>query len=241
MSMYVAGLDLGQVADYTALTIVEAQGTPLTLKVPCQDPEIRGRAGRSLRTIDVEGPPVSFVIHYLGRDRGVPYPQVVEKIGRRIGTAPGVAMLAVDATGVGRPVVDLFAQAGLKPWGITITSGSEAHGAGYDWHVPKIELVSAVLVPFQGSRLVIPRRLALSQVLAAELQTFRVKITTAANPSYGAWREGEHDDLVLAVAMACWLGTRAITAGAARAQAAAKREALAESLGLNDDVQISPV
>ena len=60
--------------------------------------------------------------------------------------------------------------------------------------MPKIELVSAVLVPFQGGRLVIPRRLALAAVLAAELQTFKVKITTAANPSYGAWREGEHDD-----------------------------------------------
>lgn len=239
--MYVAGLDLGQVSDYTALAIVEAQGTPWTVKVACQDPEIRGRAGRSFRDVTFEGPPVSFVIHYLGRDRNVPYPQVVEKIGKRIGEPPGVAMLAVDATGVGRPVVDLFTQAGLSPYGITITSGSDAHGGAFDWHVPKIELVSAVLVPFQGERLVIPRRLALSQVLAAELQTFKVKITTAANPSYGAWREGEHDDLVLAVAMACWLSTRAITDGATQVQTAAKREALAESMGLNEDVQISPV
>jgi len=27
-----------------------------------------------------------------------------------------------------------------------------------------------------------------------------------ANEQYEAWREGDHDDLVLAVAMACWLG-----------------------------------
>jgi hypothetical protein len=31
-----------------------------------------------------------------------------------------------------------------------------------------------------------------------------VKITPSGNEQYGAWREGEHDDLVLAVALACW-------------------------------------
>ena len=35
---------------------------------------------------------------------------------------------------------------------------------------------------------------------------FQVKITAAANATFGAWREGSHDDLVLAVAMACWYG-----------------------------------
>jgi hypothetical protein len=30
----------------------------------------------------------------------------------------------------------------------------------------------------------------------------------AIDASYEAWREGDHDDLVLAVAMACWCGER---------------------------------
>jgi hypothetical protein len=34
---------------------------------------------------------------------------------------------------------------------------------------------------------------------------FRVKIDPlTAHDSYGAWREGQHDDLVLAVALAVW-------------------------------------
>jgi hypothetical protein len=37
----------------------------------------------------------------------------------------------------------------------------------------------------------------------------RVKITASGNEQYGAWREGEHDDLVLAVALACWGARRA--------------------------------
>jgi hypothetical protein len=32
----------------------------------------------------------------------------------------------------------------------------------------------------------------------------RVKVTPAGNEQFGAWRQGEHDDLVFAVALACW-------------------------------------
>ncbi len=37
-----------------------------------------------------------------------------------------------------------------------------------------------------------------------ELGTFTVRITEAGNESSEAWREKDHDDLVLAVALACW-------------------------------------
>jgi hypothetical protein len=41
--------------------------------------------------------------------------------------------------------------------------------------------------------------------LRAELLNFRVKINLASgHDSYEAWREGDHDDLVLAAAMAVW-------------------------------------
>jgi hypothetical protein len=45
-------------------------------------------------------------------------------------------------------------------------------------------------------------------VLIKELQNFKVKITAAANEIFEAWREGEHDDLLLAVAIAAWMGER---------------------------------
>jgi hypothetical protein len=40
--------------------------------------------------------------------------------------------------------------------------------------------------------------------LTRELESFQVKITESAHDTYGAWREGAHDDLVLAVALALW-------------------------------------
>ena len=33
-----------------------------------------------------------------------------------------------------------------------------------------------------------------------------MKITLAANETFSAWRERDHDDLVLAVALASWVG-----------------------------------
>jgi hypothetical protein len=51
--------------------------------------------------------------------------------------------------------------------------------------------------------------MALADTLRKELLNFKVKINiSTAHDSYEAWREGDHDDLVLAVAMACWCRER---------------------------------
>jgi hypothetical protein len=36
----------------------------------------------------------------------------------------------------------------------------------------------------------------------------RVRVRASGREEYGAWRAGEHDDLVVAVAPACWGGTK---------------------------------
>jgi hypothetical protein len=40
------------------------------------------------------------------------------------------------------------------------------------------------------------------------LAAFQVKSTTAATEEMDAWRQGAHDDLVLAIAVATWFGQR---------------------------------
>jgi hypothetical protein len=40
--------------------------------------------------------------------------------------------------------------------------------------------------------------------LVAEMAAMRVKVGGEGREQYGAWREGTHDDLVFAVALACW-------------------------------------
>ena len=49
-----------------------------------------------------------------------------------------------------------------------------------------------------------------ARTLTAELLNFQAKITTAANDTYGAWRQGTHDDTVLGLAIALWFAERYI-------------------------------
>lgn len=75
--------------------------------------------------------------------------------------------------------------------------------------MPKRDLVSTLQVLFQSGRLKVAGGLKLAPVLVEELLNFKVKINVkTAHDSYEAWREGIHDDLVLAVALACWYGER---------------------------------
>jgi hypothetical protein len=49
-------------------------------------------------------------------------------------------------------------------------------------------------------------RLAEAVTLHRELLAFRIKVSLNGHDSYEAWRERDHDDCVLAVALACWAG-----------------------------------
>jgi hypothetical protein len=119
------------------------------------------------------------------------------------------APLVVDQTGVGRAVVDMLRQAVGWVVPVTITGGHAVTQAeDRSWHVPKKELVTCLQVVMQSRRLQIARSLPDAATLVRELQNFQIKITAAANETFGVWRDGQHDDLVLAVALACWWAER---------------------------------
>lgn len=184
MVKYFVGLDLGQANDYTALSVLER------------------------RIVDRES---SYDVRRLERVRGMAYPDIIDKtLG--IMRSPALineAVLVVDQTGVGAPVVDSFRKAGLKPIGIMIHGGATVAHEGSTWRVPKRDLVGVLQVLLQNSRLRVSWKLKLAKILSGEMLNFKVKIDQAtAHDSYSAWRETDHDDLLLAVAMAAWLGER---------------------------------
>jgi hypothetical protein len=190
---YLVGLDLGQVRDFTAVAILY----------------------RDVGAPHDRMPPVYAVPHLARFPLGTTYPEIVEQVRRMLTRPPlydGLTSLVVDATGVGRPVVDLFRSmfpSGVAP--VTITSGSAVtqDPTGY-WHVPKKELVSSLQVLLQGRRLKIANALREARVLVRELENFRVKVTASAHETFEAWREGDHDDLVFAVALAAWAGEQSL-------------------------------
>jgi len=97
---------------------------------------------------------------------------------------------------------------GCKLYSVTITAGSAVTPTQGSIHVPRKELVSVMQVLLQTRRLKIAPALPDAQTLIAELANFQAKIIQAANDTLGPWREGAHDDLVLAVALAGWFAER---------------------------------
>jgi hypothetical protein len=140
---------------------------------------------------------------------GTPYPEIVAGVADIAGRLDQ-PVLVVDGTAVGRGTVDLFRQAELPVSefvSITVTAGHQAHcSTPESWTVPKKDLVAAVQSVLQGRRLKIARGLRETATLTRELATFRVKTTTSTSEALDGWREGAHDDLVLALALAVWLG-----------------------------------
>ena len=116
----------------------------------------------------------------------------------------GNADLVVDATGVGAAVVGMLGEAGLWYKGVLITAGDKELEEGNTYRVPKRDLIAAPQVLLQRRELKIAAELPEAKTLIAELQTFSYSITCSGNDTYAAWREGGHDDLVLAVALAVW-------------------------------------
>jgi hypothetical protein len=203
MSHFILGLDLGQAGDYTALAILEkARTTTGTSKVVRYD-------ARHLERVPL----------------GTSYPQIVARVGDRVQTlasSDARLTLVVDQTGVGRPVVDLLRDAHLpcRLVPIMITAGQVVTQVdkqrGYykhtEFHVPKRDLVGGLAVLLQSGRLRVAHNLPEAQILVQELLNFRVSISLSGRDTYGAgedWREGAHDDLVLAVALAAWYGENA--------------------------------
>ncbi len=116
---------------------------------------------------------------------------------------PGTPALVVDAGGPGRPVVDAMRAAGLNPIAVSITSGKRMRRDESIVYLPKRELVRGLVTAFENGRLRIAKGLLLADALKGELQAFRVRFTAKGRDTYAA-RSGEHDDLVMAVALAVW-------------------------------------
>jgi hypothetical protein len=177
MSRFFVGVDLGQVRDPTAIAVVEAAGVL----------QVRHLERIALKTT---------------------YTQVVNRVGRisRSKSLEGNCEVVSDATGVGRPVAEMLQVAGLggKLLPALVTAGeSQSRRDGY-WCVPKCDLIVGLAEMLQRGEVCLAGDLCERAALEQELAGMEVRQTAGMREQYGTWRPGEHDDLVFAVALACW-------------------------------------
>jgi hypothetical protein len=193
--LYIAGLDLGRPHEFTALAVLERTEVP--------NPNDSERMVRR------------YAVRHLERlSPATPYPEVFTRLAAVFAVPPlRDSRLVVDYTGVGRPVLDMLrkARVGAKvvPLSVTLGKGSSSDERG-GLLVSRQELAATLQVLLQSRRLRVAPALWESATLARELTAFQVKTTAAAKEELDAWREGEHDDLVLAVAVGAWLGEHAM-------------------------------
>jgi hypothetical protein len=171
---------LGQAKDHTAVAVVEQE-------------EVAGEWDPAMVAWREE---VKLRVRYLERVRQM----------TRSPELAGRCHVAADATGVGRPVMDLLRQAELtcRVLPVVVTSGDRETQEGGYYRVPKRDLIVGLQVLLQQENLQIAGGLRHAEMLATEMAGMRVRTTHTGHEQFRAWREGQHDDLVFAVALACW-------------------------------------
>lgn len=177
------GVDIGQVTDPTAITIMQRKDR------------------NELRCVWAERIPL-----------GTPYHQIIARVAEHkakiIDAHLSKPIIVWDETGVGRPVVEQ-AKAGIRGVrhiGITITGGANP-SFNKGWHIPKRHLITNLQMLLQTGTLKYAHNINTVDLkaLVDELKEYRVEITAKAHETYGPWREGDHDDLVLALAIGAYV------------------------------------
>jgi len=199
---FTAGLDLGKMQDFSALVVIERivgareEWRRSALSVA---PEKLHRKERLIR---------HDIVKLHRWPLGTPYTQIavsVQGFMDKLPARPERAELVVDRTG--GPVVESLADKGMRPIGVTITAGTLSHQRRPDdWTVPKGTLASLIDVVLHQRRLKVPDGSPLTEALRGELRAFTVRKTPAGNETFESGRESEHDDIVLATALAVWRG-----------------------------------
>lgn len=223
MPFFVYGLDLGQAQDYTANVVLEVCGTQRKVDYEGLHEDFNLPATKRLHceVMPIQRMDVRHVQRY---PLGMPYREIARDIEAKLRKTGTPRYLALDRTGAGIPIMDEVFQH-LDPIGVTITTGRDVSMVdAAHWHVPKVDLVTIVQMLLQERRLRIGKgateeeRLQV-EYLTKELREFRYKMNTkTGSVVYEAWRERDHDDLVLACAIAAWIGRQVLIQNTARVE-----------------------
>jgi hypothetical protein len=197
---FIMGVDLAQSVDFTAIAIMDHHRSPRDhFQVNDETKVLRQNADEHFD-----------LVHLERLKRGMPYPEIVQHVTMLLARDPLRPMgcdLIVDATGVGRPVFELFERAGLRPIGITITSGDGYSSlAGDWWRVSKALLVAGIDARLATGELRFAADLTEAGALRNELAEFRRHLSASGNATWSA-RATAHDDIVMALALCVFWAT----------------------------------
>jgi hypothetical protein len=175
---YFIGVDLGQRASHTAIVLLERYDERQDLQQVLQaQPYQRHYVVRQADRIPL----------------GTPYQDVVARLKAMVTRLNpfGLCVLVVDGTGIGIPIIDLMRteSIGCRILPIVITSGQAATESS----VPRPALLTKMQVMAQRGELKVAAGCRDGEALHRELAHLTLDRGI-----------GEHDDLAVALALACW-------------------------------------
>ena len=179
-SMVFIGVDLGKRENHSAIVVLERFEV-----MPDYTNMLRG-AGSKTRYVVRQAERVML---------GTPYIEVVARVKRVVEAVMATSRscaLVVDESGPGVPVVEMMREVrmGCALFPFTITAGAKATGSS----VPRVELVTKLQLMLERGELEIAVGCRNGDDLLHELARLQLNGKAA----------GENDDLVLALALACW-------------------------------------
>jgi len=190
---YFVGLDLGQRQDYTAIAVVER----VQLAKPGVDPGTRARNTTT-----------QYRVRHLERlPLGLGYMDVVEAVRTLMQSKPlaGRSSLVVDSSGVGVPVVEMLRKClGCNIEPVTITAGNRSKADTWGWKMPRVELMSHLSIMLEQKEVRIAQQVSAVLELREELRNLRMRLGESGRQKVEPDSESVHDDLVVAIALACW-------------------------------------
>ena len=200
---FVVSVDLGQKQDYSALSITERKQEIID---PVNNPDTGVWKTEAERKTRIS---TWYEVRYLHRwPLNTPYDDIAGRVSDIVHNPKldSDVHLVVDGTGVGAGVVELFRQHDLVPVEIVIHGGKNVTRTGNRWNVPKMDLIAALSTLFER-RLINIAPSPFRDQFVDELATFRYKLRAGGGASAEAWRQRDHDDLVLSVAQGVWYHT----------------------------------
>jgi hypothetical protein len=218
---FTVGVDIGQVSDYTAMCVLKRTVVP-------PDTAMFSPVGPEPSNRLVNGS-VKFDVVYAKRVKGRRLTQTAREVFERVlKLAPqgafgekGQISLAVDGTGLGRTVIDVFRdemdgrrrrreympEIDFRPvnWRSSAESMKRPQRDGDYWPVPWAQAVWPTVVAFQEEQIRIGRVDDKEQLLH-ELRSFRMKKPKLGSgvEKYESFRQKDHDDLLAALTLAYW-------------------------------------
>jgi hypothetical protein len=175
--MKIIAVDLGQSCDFSALSTLEQRGPGWTVT--------------NLQRLPL----------------GTSYVAQAQGIATRYNGAGQGNLLAIDGGGVGRAVGDIL-DALLAPKTSSIRvaftgSGQVSYNGFGKWSVPKVNLVSSLLMMLNSGKLEFAPKLAMDKELRKELQCFKIGFTKKGHATFDG--VGQHDDMISSLMIGAWI------------------------------------